>query len=180
MFVGVISHDLSHQVSRALLDAQSPSLRLTPLSSPYKDVLAYHQGNAIASRKKLLPVLKDFLSNWERRQVHCGEVGEELEVQFGHLDTISISDSLPGNSGTSPDLADDLRPRVYSASRHHRRRLLVAEDCGTEEDCGLGAPPTPMNSLVDGCPLDGGFSQEALLEKFSKMAGGEEKGGDGH
>uniref|UniRef100_UPI003AAF46DE exopolyphosphatase PRUNE1-like n=1 Tax=Centroberyx gerrardi TaxID=166262 RepID=UPI003AAF46DE len=166
-----------HEISHALCSAHSPSLRLAPLSSPYKDVVAYHQGNALASRKKLLPVLKRFLSDWERGQMHCGADGEE---EFDRSDMM-ISDASPGNNGTAPDLADDPRPRVYSASRHHRRRLLGAEDCGiADEDCysGGAVPPTPMNSLVDGCPLDGGFNQEALLEKFSRMeGGGEGRGG---
>lgn len=40
-----------------------------------------------------------------------------------------------------------------------------------EEECRV--PPTPMNSLVEGCPLDGGLpriSAHDLEEKFSKMA----------
>ncbi|KAM3858562.1 exopolyphosphatase PRUNE1-like [Diretmus argenteus] len=157
------------EISHALLKTQSPSLCLYPLSSPYKDILAYHQGNAFASRKVLLPVLKDFLSAWRQTQVHCGEDAEELDDQFDQSGM--ISDSLPGNNGAASDLADDLRQEaLYSGSCHHRRRLLRAEDCGnTEEDyCGWG-PPVPMNSLVDGCPLDAGFNQEAFLEKFGRM-----------
>ncbi|KAM6972860.1 LOW QUALITY PROTEIN: exopolyphosphatase PRUNE1-like [Aplochiton taeniatus] len=154
------------EVSQALEFTCSPSLNLTPLSSPYKDILAYHQGNALASRKKILPVLKDFLSDWERRQVHCGEVGEELEDQLDR----SESSPSPGNG------SDDLRPRVYSSSHHHRQRLLGGDNCGLEDEGGGGVPPTPMNSLVEGCPLDGPMprmiSQEALLEKFSRLGGG--------
>lgn len=81
------------------------------------------------------------------------------------------------------DLADDLLPHGYSVSRHHRRRLQMgAEDYGNveEDHCGRTTPPAPMNSLVDGCPLDGGFNQEALLEKFNRMGGvEEEQGGSG-
>ncbi|KAM4629984.1 exopolyphosphatase PRUNE1-like [Polymixia lowei] len=154
------------EISHALLSVRSPPLRLSPISSPYKDILAYHQGNAHGSRKKLLPVLKGFLSDWERRQVHYGEDGEGLEDQFNQ-------------SEVNFDLADDLQPRIYSASRHHRRRLLGAEDCAEEDYCGGAVPPTPMNSLVDGCPLDAGFNQEDLLEKFSRMGSREEEEGKG-
>uniref|UniRef100_V9KX53 Protein prune-like protein n=1 Tax=Callorhinchus milii TaxID=7868 RepID=V9KX53_CALMI len=41
---------------------------------------------------------------------------------------------------------------------------------GSEED--TPPPPTPMNSLVEGCPLDAGLPRltaEAILEKFSQM-----------
>ncbi|XP_078063927.1 exopolyphosphatase PRUNE1 [Mustelus asterias] len=110
--------DLRESVSRALEEAESPSLQLTPMDSPCAEMAAYHQGNGLASRKKLLPIVRDLL----KAQEPCW--GE--------------------------------------------RR--VEEACRDEE--GL-LPPTPMNSLVEGCPLDGGLPKltpEAVLEKFSKMA----------
>ena len=76
-------------------------------------------GNTQASRKKLLPIIKDFLR--EREQDYCRADEEEEDCQF---------------------------------------------------------PPTPMNSLVEGCPLDNGLpriSAQALEEKFSKMADQEER-----
>uniref|UniRef100_A0A3B4WSG3 Prune exopolyphosphatase 1 n=1 Tax=Seriola lalandi dorsalis TaxID=1841481 RepID=A0A3B4WSG3_SERLL len=119
------------EINHALLDTRSPALCLSPASSPYKDVLAYHQGNTLASRRKVLPVLTHLLSDWWNRAVHCGAGGEELEDQLDQSD----------------------------------------EDYGGR----MMPPPPPMNSLVDGCPLDGSFNQEALLEKFSRMGGGEEE-----
>lgn len=65
------------------------------------------------SRKKLLPLLKDFLTDWDKRS------------------------GLPG------------------------------------EEAESAVPPTPMNSLVDGCPLDAGLprlSAADLEDKVSKMA----------
>uniref|UniRef100_A0A667YX60 Prune exopolyphosphatase n=1 Tax=Myripristis murdjan TaxID=586833 RepID=A0A667YX60_9TELE len=137
--LAVYSSSSAHrqQISHALWSSQSPALCLSPVSCPYKDILAYQQGNSLASRRKLLPVLRRFLSGWERAQVHCGAEEEELE----QLDMM-ISDSL--------------------------------------RSAGGAVPPTPTNSLVDGCPLDAGFNQEALLEKFSRMGGAtEEQGGGG-
>ncbi|XP_063736924.1 exopolyphosphatase PRUNE1 isoform X2 [Eleginops maclovinus] len=71
-------------------------------------------GNTLASRKKLLPLVKDFLSERERVGFH-GDAEEESRF-----------------------------------------------------------PPTPMNSLVDGCPLDGGgpptLSAQDLQDQFSRMA----------
>ena len=83
------------------------------MSSPYPRINAYHQGNALASRKKLLPIVKDFLRGRETGGA-CLQ-GDEEDTQF---------------------------------------------------------PPTPMNSLVEGCPLDAGLplAMNALQEKFSKMA----------
>ncbi|XP_062342524.1 exopolyphosphatase PRUNE1-like isoform X1 [Osmerus eperlanus] len=150
------------EVSQALEHAHSLSLSLSPVSSPYKDVKAYHQGNTLASRKKLLPFLRNFLREWDRRQVHYGEVGEDLDDNF--------------DQSLSPVMDGEPRPRVYSTSRHHRRRLQGAEDCGTEEE--LGVPPTPVNSLAEGCPLDGGLGRlnhDAILERFSQLGRGDEE-----
>jgi exopolyphosphatase len=108
------------------------------MSSPYSDIRAYLQGNTLASRKKVLPIIKDFLRDRERREVHCGTLEESYEVP---------------------------QQRAYT------------EDAGIEDSY---FPPTPMNSLVEGCPLDNGLpkiSAEALTEKFSKMASEEENAG---
>ncbi|NXT25729.1 PRUN1 Exopolyphosphatase, partial [Syrrhaptes paradoxus] len=49
---------LRSAVSRALEEATAPSLQLRPLPSPWSCVGAYAQGNALASRKKVLPILR--------------------------------------------------------------------------------------------------------------------------
>ncbi|KAJ8273646.1 hypothetical protein GJAV_G00103980 [Gymnothorax javanicus] len=69
------------EVSRALEHAQNPSLALSPMSSPYTDIRAYLQGNALASRKKLLPIVKDLLQDRERQAARRrrGGDGEDLE-----------------------------------------------------------------------------------------------------
>lgn len=106
------------EVSQALEQACNPALSLHPISSPHSHIKAYLQGNTLVSRKKLLPLVKDFLRE------RGGEPGEGEE----------------------------------------------------EEEAPL--PPTPMNSLVEGCPLDGGLpriSAQALEETFSKMADQEQR-----
>ncbi|KAI3359020.1 hypothetical protein L3Q82_015404 [Scortum barcoo] len=172
------SSQYRQEISYTLLNTCGPAPCLSPVSSPYEDILAYHQGNALASRRKLLPVLTHFLSNRWQTEVHCGAGGEEeLEDQLDQSD-VMISDTFPISKESLADLDEDRLPHVYSASRHHRRRVqLGAEDYGNveEEYCSRTMPPPPMNSLVDGCPLDGGFNQEALLEKFSRMGGVEEE-----
>ncbi|XP_053743525.1 exopolyphosphatase PRUNE1 isoform X1 [Synchiropus splendidus] len=110
--LAVFSHSATcrDQLSQHLEQAQNPALNLSPLSSPHPHITAYHQGNMLASRKKVLPLIKDFL----REEDGGGDMEEDSRV-----------------------------------------------------------PPTPMNSLVDGCPLDGGLpgiSAQALQEKFCKMA----------
>ncbi|XP_066577501.1 exopolyphosphatase PRUNE1 isoform X2 [Amia ocellicauda] len=141
------------QVSRALERAQTPALDLSPVGSACGDVKAFRQGHALASRKKVLPILKDFLREWECSTAPCGDLDDlgELDDQFDH--------------SCCPPFEEDARPRRFSASRHHRRPAPEDED--------TPVPPTPMNSLVEGCPLDNGLpklSAEAVLEKFCKMA----------
>lgn len=115
--LAVFSHSNTcrQQVGLHLEQAQNPALNLCPISSPHPHITAYQQGNSLASRKKLLPIVKDFLKGWD---------------------------------GACP-LGD------------------------MEEDEDSQVPPTPMNSLVEGCPLDDGLPQISasdLEEKFNKMA----------
>ncbi|KAM6910540.1 exopolyphosphatase PRUNE1 [Xenentodon cancila] len=115
--LAVFSHSATcrDQVSQCLEQARNPALSLRPVSSPHSLIAAYHQGNSLASRKKLLPIVKDFLTEQGR-------------------------DGCPG-------------------------------DVEEEESA---VPPTPMNSLVEGCPLDEGLPRicaQDLEEKFSRMVG---------
>ncbi|XP_075934550.1 exopolyphosphatase PRUNE1 isoform X2 [Anarhichas minor] len=118
--LAVFSHSTAcrQQVSHYLEQARDPALNLCPISSPCPHITAYQQGNSLASRKKLLPLVKDFLK--ERDGDGClGDMEEEEEEEESRF------------------------------------------------------PPTPMNSLVEGCPLDGGLPHISALdleEKFSKMA----------
>lgn len=110
--LAVFSHSAPRrqQVSQYLEQARSPALQLSPISCPHPHISAYQQGNTFASRKKLLPLVKDFLSGG-----CCGDEDEEDESVF---------------------------------------------------------PPTPVNSLVDGCPLDAGLppiSAQDLEDKFSRL-----------
>lgn len=111
--LAVFSHSNTcrQQVSLHLEQARNPALNLSPISSPHPHISAYQQGNSLASRKKVLPIVKDFLKGQD------GDLGDE------------------------------------------------------EEESQV--PPTPMNSLVEGCPLDDGLpriSAHDLEEKFSKMS----------
>ncbi|KAK2845219.1 hypothetical protein Q5P01_011878 [Channa striata] len=108
-----LSNNCREQLSQYLEQACNPALRLCPISSPHPHITGYEQGNSLASRKKVLPLVKDFL--------------KEQDVDG------------------------------------------LIRDSEDEESC---VPPTPMNSLVDGCPLDDGLphiSAQDLEEKFSKM-----------
>ncbi|XP_036395411.1 exopolyphosphatase PRUNE1 [Megalops cyprinoides] len=122
------------ELSQALENAHNPCLNLSPMSSPYDKIKAYLQGNTLASRKKVIPIIKDFLKDRERRAVHCGNL-EDLLV-----------------------LEDQFNPSCAGGP-------------GMEEDSNV--PPTPMNSLVEGCPLDSGLprvSAEAVLERFREVS----------
>ena len=114
------------------------------MSSPYPDVKAYVQGNTLASRKKVLPIILDFLKDRERKM-----------AQGGNLEDLELEDECTEDPSDSQQ---------------------CCEDSAIEEDSGV--PPTPMNSLVEGCPLDNGLPKinaEVLVEKVSKIASEEDR-----
>lgn len=135
-------------MSKALEKGKNPSLDLEPMSSPYPDVKAFIQGNTLASRKKVMPIITDFLKERERKLYQSGNI-EDL------------------------DLDDD-------SNQDQRDSQQFPEDAGIEDDGQV--PPTPMNSLVEGCPLDNGLPKinpEVLVEKVSKMASMEDMSSEG-
>ncbi|XP_060778359.1 exopolyphosphatase PRUNE1 isoform X1 [Neoarius graeffei] len=128
------------EVIKALEKAKNPHLNLGPMSSPYTDIKAYIQGNALASRKKVLPIISDFLKDRERKM-------EQLE-------DLELEDECAQEQGDSQQ---------------------CCEDMVMEEDSGV--PPTPMNSLVEGCPLDNGLPKinaDILVEKVSRIVSEED------
>ncbi|XP_056366963.1 exopolyphosphatase PRUNE1 [Oenanthe melanoleuca] len=104
---------LRSTLCRALEEATAPALLLRPLPGRWASVAAYAQGNAVATRKKVLPILRAALA---------GLGGPEEEA-------------VP--------------------------------------------PPTPMNSLVDECPLAQAvppLCPQDVLERVSRIAGGQPPG----
>ncbi|XP_002715618.3 exopolyphosphatase PRUNE1 isoform X1 [Oryctolagus cuniculus] len=123
--------------------SQSPPLKLTPVPSTHPNLQAYLQGNTQASRKKLLPLLQEALS--------------------AYSDSVQIPSGQPETAGASREQADKELDRAGNS--------LIAGLSQDEEDPPL--PPTPMNSLVDECPLDQGLprlSAEAVFEKCSQIS----------
>lgn len=107
---------LRSTLCRALEEATTPSLLLQPLPSPEPCVVAYAQGNAVAARKKVLPILRAALGG-------LGAAG------------------------------------------------------GPEEEAV--PPPTPMNSLVEECPLAQAvppLCPQDVLERVSRIAAGQPPG----
>ncbi|KAJ8383389.1 hypothetical protein AAFF_G00220890 [Aldrovandia affinis] len=97
------------EVSHALEKAQNPCLNLSPMSSPYADVKAYRQGNTLASRKKLLPIVQAFLRDWEQRAAGSRGDGDSEDLEEEELE-----DGLSGPA-PSPGADEEPRPRRYSA-----------------------------------------------------------------
>ncbi|XP_015279994.1 PREDICTED: protein prune homolog isoform X2 [Gekko japonicus] len=143
---------LQTAVCQSLEDSSNPSLSLSPLESPHPTLRAYTQGNATASRKKVLPIVKDFLRD-------CGTMQPCRKTR-----------AEPANA--SPGRADS-RPleRGAAGRKDPPKSQRLGDDLLGDEDTHL--PPTPMNSLVDECPLDQGLpklSAEAVFEKFNRIA----------
>uniref|UniRef100_A0A5F9C0T8 Prune exopolyphosphatase 1 n=1 Tax=Oryctolagus cuniculus TaxID=9986 RepID=A0A5F9C0T8_RABIT len=131
------------EICGVLERSQSPPLKLTPVPSSHPNLQAYLQGNTQASRKKLLPVLQEALS--------------------AYSDSMQIPSGQPETAGASREQADKELDRAGNS--------LIAGLSQDEEDPPL--PPTPMNSLVDECPLDQGLprlSAEAVFEKCSQIS----------
>lgn len=127
----------------ALECSHSPMLRLTPLPTTHPDLQAYLQGNTQVSRKKLLPLLQEALS--------------------AYSDSGKIPTGQPETVGASAEQVDRVLDKAGDS--------LTPGLSQDEDDPPL--PPTPMNSLVDECPLDQGLpklSAEAVFEKCSQIS----------
>ncbi|KAJ8796769.1 hypothetical protein J1605_002039 [Eschrichtius robustus] len=123
--------------------SHSPSLKLTPAPSIHPNLQAYLQGNTQVSRKKLLPLLQEALS--------------------AYFDSTNIPSGQPETEGVSREQVDKELDRAGNS--------LIPGLSQDEEEPPL--PPTPMNSLVDECPLDQGlpkFSAEVIFEKCSQIS----------
>lgn len=140
----VISCPCLLQICGVLEQSTSPPLKLTPIPSISPNLQAYLQGNTQVSRKKLLPVLQEALSEY--------------------------LDSAKKPSGQSEVVVGMSREQVDRES-DRAGNCLISGLSQDEEDPPL--PPTPMNSLVDECPLDQGLpklSAEAVFEKCSQIS----------
>ncbi|XP_031823350.1 LOW QUALITY PROTEIN: exopolyphosphatase PRUNE1 [Sarcophilus harrisii] len=134
--------DLQSTICGALECSHCPPLNLTPAPTPNPNLRAYHQGNALASRKKVLPILREAL----------GAYPSAMKTPSG----------TPGPESCSQEQMDDELDKAINT--------LIPEMSRDEEEPVL--PPTPMNSLVDECPLDQGLpklSAEAIFEKCSQI-----------
>nr|XP_012622957.1 protein prune homolog isoform X4 [Microcebus murinus] len=126
-----------------LESSHSPSLKLTPAPSTHPNLQAYLQGNTQVSRKKLLPLLQEALSVYF----------DSMKIPSGQSETVVVS-------------KEQVDKELDRASNS-----LIPGLSQDEEDPPL--PPTPMNSLVDECPLDQGLpklSAEAVFEKCSQIS----------
>ncbi|XP_053446725.1 exopolyphosphatase PRUNE1 isoform X2 [Nycticebus coucang] len=131
------------EICEILERSLSPSLKLTPASSTHPNLQAYLQGNTQVSRKKLLPLLQEALSVYF----------DSTKTPSGQPETVVVS-----------------REQVDKEFDRANNSLIpgLSQD---EEDPPL--PPTPMNSLVDECPLDHGLpklSAEAVFEKCNQIS----------
>ncbi|XP_061462814.1 exopolyphosphatase PRUNE1 isoform X2 [Rhineura floridana] len=149
---------LQAAVCQALEGSRNPTLGLSLLESPYPTICAYSQGNTTASRKKVLPVITDFLREWGQSD----PTGVDMQPEATDLCRKTRSEP----KGTETCNQEWGGSRKEPAKPHH-----LGEDLAADDDTLL--PPTPMNSLVDECPLDRGLpklSAEAVFEKFNRIA----------
>ncbi|XP_070806656.1 exopolyphosphatase PRUNE1 isoform X2 [Pituophis catenifer annectens] len=149
-------------VCQALERSSNPSLGLTPLETHCPTVRAYQQGNTSASRKKVLPIVREFLHQW----VRPSPTGPGMQPE--------LSGCVPPTR-VDPQGAGCRDPR--GAAKDAPKPPRLGEEAA-EEDTLL--PPTPMNSLVDECPLHQGLpevSPEAIFERVNRIAIDRSSGG---
>lgn len=99
-----LSQPIREQVSSYLEQAQTPALNLRPISSPHSHITAFHQGNTVASRKKLLPLVKDFLFT-RRHDDEDDDIVPPTPVN-------SLSEGCPLDQGPPPITAMELQARL--------------------------------------------------------------------
>ncbi|XP_030043374.1 exopolyphosphatase PRUNE1 [Microcaecilia unicolor] len=169
--LAVYSRDerIRESVCRSLECSGSPELQLSPFPSPYSDLQAYNQGNTFASRKKVLPILKQLLSSGELVATiqRRGAEGSAPQKE-GHTSCSlrTAGDQMPEVCGPLQE-AVDLTEEDDVGCQGYRKQ---PDDPSLDEEILL--PPTPMNSLVEGCPLDRGLPKltaEAFLEKLNQI-----------
>uniref|UniRef100_A0A8C8RQ23 Exopolyphosphatase PRUNE1 n=1 Tax=Pelusios castaneus TaxID=367368 RepID=A0A8C8RQ23_9SAUR len=156
-------------VCRVLERANNPSLDLSPLGSIYPNICAYHQGNTVASRKKVLPILKNFLREGGvmAGAMHPADKDPQGSVRQEPKDRTAACDENLEDLDVAEEAA---APEDEPKCRRDPARCQRPGDALLEDDSPL--PPTPMNSLVDECPLDRGLpklSAEVIFEKFSHI-----------
>nr|XP_033779047.1 exopolyphosphatase PRUNE1 [Geotrypetes seraphini] len=170
--LAVYSRDerLRKSVCGALECSENPELQLSPLPSPYCDLQAYNQGNTFASRKKVLPVLKHLLSSGElvsAMQLGGAESSNPRKEAHRSCCSRTAGDQLPEGYGPLEEAGRDLTEEAELGCQGYRKQ---PDDPLLDEETPL--PPTPMNSLVEGCPLDRGLPKltaEAFLEKLNQI-----------
>ncbi|XP_075048366.1 exopolyphosphatase PRUNE1 isoform X2 [Mixophyes fleayi] len=170
--------ELLQLVSKALEQATNPSLELSRIPFDSKHITAYNQGNAVASRKKVLPILKDFLKKRSlnesgARPMHSFQEAEDYKGQLGFNEQ-NVVDNLEGNGllddfGEQQDNPDACVGDEWKYKGYPTCFRKQTED-GLDDEKSF--PPTPMNSLVEGCPLDRGLPKltaEAILERINRI-----------
>ncbi|XP_058016212.1 exopolyphosphatase PRUNE1 isoform X2 [Ahaetulla prasina] len=147
---------------QALEGSSNPSLGLIRLETPCHTVRAYQQVNTGASRKKVLPIVREFLHQWAR----ASPTGPDMQPE--------LSSCVPPTR-VDPQGAGSRDPS--GAAKDAPKPPRLGEEAA-EEDTLL--PPTPMNSLVDECPLHQGLpevSPEAIFERVNRIAIDRSSGG---
>ncbi|XP_012825337.1 exopolyphosphatase PRUNE1 isoform X1 [Xenopus tropicalis] len=184
---------LRRVVCKALQQATNPPLDLTAIACPpCPSTTTYQQGNTAASRKKVLPILKDFLRKRDLEESSPISMqsleNPETSNDFSGFRERTGDDNLEGGElfgdcGEQPEGQDGC-PGEEQRSKGFIGTYRTQLDDGLEDERSF--PPTPMNSLVEGCPLDRGLPKltaEAILERFSHItaidsesqSGGEKK-----
>lgn len=166
--------ELRRLVTRTLEKATNPSLDLSLTGQgPCSHVTTYRQGNTGASRKKVLPILKDFLRKIDSSSLpmQAFQDAEDSKGQSGFNEQSSDNhfEVFPADDGDQPDSQDSCTGDESKGRDCWARFGKQLED-GLEDENSF--PPTPMNSLVEGCPLDRGLPKltaEAILERISRI-----------
>nr|XP_002731053.2 PREDICTED: protein prune homolog 2-like [Saccoglossus kowalevskii] len=156
----------------------SPDLDLSPLTTNVTSVTAYHQGNVAASRKKILPILNEYLENVDPTdfRAELGVVTPSSDVMDLASDTQSVAktdesglldfSSSATTSNTNTPISPEQNIATFMEDESSMNENL---NNNTNEDPGTDGPPLPMTSPP--MYLHGASNEFSDLDPFLPVSG---------
>ncbi|XP_022253896.1 exopolyphosphatase PRUNE1-like isoform X2 [Limulus polyphemus] len=147
---------IKEQIVATLQVAEEPQLELKPLNVRVADLVCFSQGNVLASRKVLLPLVQSVIQDpsFSNHVTKALKVEAEIPSVFvGCFSSAETKDDLGDFDPLSPEFGESNTNSPYSGSASATPALslgiagepLSSQSSSTQNSC----PYTPQNSFVD-------------------------------